>query len=106
MITIVGELDVATAPSLADVLNQAPASAPIILDLAGVTFMDCTGLHPILNAHRDAAARGTPLLLVPTTAITRLLRLTGTQHILTTPNVPDALATVTAQPHPPSNRDV
>jgi anti-sigma B factor antagonist len=105
VITVVGELDIATAPSLAGALHHVPAPAPIILDLAGVTFMDCAGLHPILHAHRDAAARGTPLLLVPTTAITRLLRLTGTQHILTRPTVPDALATVTAQPHPPSNRD-
>lgn len=103
VITVAGELDVATAPSLADALHHVPAPVPIILDLAGVTFMDCAGLHPILHAHRAAAARGTPIVLVPTPAIARLLRLTGTQYIPASPTMPAALATVTAHTrHSPS----
>ena len=91
VITAVGELDIATAPRLAETLRRTPARAPIILDLTGVTFMDCAGLHPILHAHYDIARR-TPLILVPTPAISRLLRLADIQHVLRSrPTVLDAL---------------
>lgn len=92
VITAVGELDIATASRLTDALRHAPARAPIILDLTGVAFMDCTGLHPILRAHHAASAQHNRLILVPTPAITRLLRLTDLQHILPSrPTLPDAL---------------
>lgn len=92
MITAAGELDIATTPRLAEALRHAPAHTPIILDLTGVTFMDAAGLHPILHAHHAATARRTPFILVPTPAITRLLRLTNLQHILrSTPTLPHAL---------------
>jgi anti-anti-sigma factor len=92
VITAVGEADIATASRLSNALRRAPARAPVILDLTGVTFMDCTGLHPIVHAHRAAAAQHTPFILVPTPAITRLLRLADVQHILRTrATVPDAV---------------
>jgi anti-sigma B factor antagonist len=111
VIAVLGELDIAAASRLADALSHAPARTPIILDLTGVTFMDCTGLHPILQAHRDAAARGTPFILVPTPAITRFLQLANVHNALhSRRTVPDALtAAAAATPEPgmttPSERD-
>lgn len=92
VITAVGELDIATAALLAHALRHAPAHTPTILDLTDVTFMDAAGLHPLLRAHYDAAAQHVPFILVPTPAITRLLRLASLRHTLRCmPTVPDAL---------------
>jgi anti-anti-sigma factor len=99
VITVVGELDIATAPRLADTLRRARTRAPIILDLTGVTFMDCAGLHPILPAHLDAVARRAPFILVLTPTINRLLQLAGVQDLGSRPGLPDAPTAATAQPY-------
>jgi anti-sigma B factor antagonist len=53
VVRVDGELDVATAPALDDALQRAEASAVavITIDLAGVSFIDSTGLRALLEAH-------------------------------------------------------
>jgi anti-sigma B factor antagonist len=51
----VGELDLATAPVLEQVLEALVGAPPaaIDLDLSGLTFVDCAGLRPVRQAlHR------------------------------------------------------
>jgi anti-sigma B factor antagonist len=54
-----GEIDVASAPRLIAVLNDAVAEAArsVIIDLTSVGFMDSTGLALLINAHRRLAVR-------------------------------------------------
>ena len=60
-----GELDLATAPQLADALAQAGRdSVAVILDLSELTFMDSSGLHVILNARASLAEAGSRLVLL------------------------------------------
>jgi anti-sigma B factor antagonist len=53
VVRVEGELDVATAPALGDVLLQAETAgvAVIAIDLTGVSFIDSTGLRALLEAH-------------------------------------------------------
>jgi anti-anti-sigma factor len=55
----VGELDLATAPLLTAALAEPRAAdAPVVLDLAGITFMDSSGLKVLVAAARDARENG------------------------------------------------
>jgi anti-anti-sigma factor len=58
-ITIHGELDLATAPHLRDsyARERAGDSGLIVLDLSGVTFIDSSGLHALLDAHEQFNGR-------------------------------------------------
>ena len=59
IVRLAGELDLATAPELADVLQGLePACKRIILDLTGLEFIDSTGLRLAVIEHDRAAADG------------------------------------------------
>jgi anti-anti-sigma factor len=53
IVRVVGELDVASATLLDDALKDAEATdaSVIAIDLAGVSFIDSTGLRALLEAH-------------------------------------------------------
>lgn len=49
-----GEVDVSTAPRLADQLKRVQRTGrEIVVDLENTTFMDCTGLRALLEACED-----------------------------------------------------
>ena len=60
LLTVDGELDIATAPRMIAALNEALAAMahPLIVDLSRVVFMDSTGLALLMNARRRAQRRG------------------------------------------------
>jgi anti-sigma B factor antagonist len=59
VLSVEGEIDVASAPRLIAALNDAVAEAArsVIIDLTSVGFMDSTGLALLINAHRRLAVR-------------------------------------------------
>ena len=62
---IAGELDMATAPQVEKALRQAERRARlVVLDLRGLTFMDCSGIHVIVDASIGARSGGHRLMLV------------------------------------------
>jgi anti-anti-sigma factor len=78
--TLSGELDPHTAPALRTEIDRTLASGRtrLVLDLAGLTFIDSSGLRVIISAHKDAAERGGRLLLrSPSPTTRRLLDITG-----------------------------
>jgi anti-sigma B factor antagonist len=80
VVSIYGELDVATAPSLREKLIGlvCDGSNQLILDLEGVDFLDSTGLGVIVSALKRARTQGGDLRLVCTQArIRRLFEITG-----------------------------
>jgi anti-anti-sigma factor len=88
-VSVVGEIDLATAPKLHDRLltvlhEQAPAF--LDLDLAGVTFLDCTGIGTLVAA-RNAAIHTACHIRVshPQPTVRRLLDMTGLLGVLTAP---------------------
>jgi anti-sigma B factor antagonist len=80
VVFVSGDIDLASAPGLAQELRDAEGDADpeIVLDLSGVTFMDSTGLHVLLDAQERATGRGYMLRFRDVPAQTqRLLDLTG-----------------------------
>jgi anti-sigma B factor antagonist len=82
VVRAVGDLDIDSAPALEDSLLHALESeaSSIVLDLAGVTFIDPTGLRVLLWA----AARSREGVCIDrgSAAIRRLLELTHTEQAL------------------------
>lgn len=80
-----GEVDLASAPALERELRDAETSARrIVVDLAGLEFMDSTGIHALMDAHARAKSNGHKLVLTHLPAqVQRLFNLTGIDVRLT-----------------------
>ena len=79
IVTIAGEVDIATVDRLREGLSALAAGGlPLVADLDQVTFIDATGLGALAGAARLAAARGVCLYVVCAQPRTRrLFRITG-----------------------------
>ena len=67
VLTVAGEVDLATAPRLREQLVRLIAGVKgkaVVVDLAGVTFCDSLGLGVLVGAQRRARALGGRLLVV------------------------------------------
>ena len=75
VVTAAGEIDAATADSLATAVSGALADGypKVLADFAGVTFIDSTGLGVLVKSHRRAGAAGAAFAVVHPTAKTRKL---------------------------------
>jgi len=89
-----GELDMRTAPELADRLAIIEARKPklLVLDLRALEFMDSAGLAQLIRAQRRAREDGRRLVLVTgTEAIDRVLAVSGVRDGLDTTEDPAAI---------------
>ncbi|MEY9874448.1 anti-sigma B factor antagonist [Streptacidiphilus sp. MAP12-33] len=87
-ITLVGEIDMASAPILRHALSRCLADGvhAIDVDLSRVDFCDCTGLSAFLQAYHQAAAAGASLRLHhPRPVLARLIALACTDTPLLSP---------------------
>ena len=83
IVAISGEVDVGTEAQLQQSLLQIirECGAKLILDVSGVSFMDCAGLRALLATRRRAEMRGGFLRLIATSAaVRRIIELTGAQE--------------------------
>ena len=78
-----GELDVASSPELEKQIKrlQWAGASSITIDLSGLDFIDSTGLHVLIRAHRRAE-HGQLTLLRGSRRIHRVFELTGTDRRL------------------------
>jgi len=91
-VTMTGELDLAVADGLAHVLHRALAQRPriLVLDLSGLTFVDCAGIRAVLAARRQVEAHAAHLSIVPAAGpVHRVFDLAGVASSL--PFVPVAV---------------
>jgi anti-anti-sigma factor len=91
-IGVVGEIDIATAPRLVAILGRQTKlepTAPVVLDLFGVTFIDCSGVALLIGAHEQIGER---LQVLASSACLRVLDLL---------NVTDRLPLVRESPRSP-----
>lgn len=81
-----GELDLATAPQLEEVLLPAlKDGGAVVLDLRALEFMDSTGVRVIVASHVAAGESGGSLVLVrtdPEGPVGRVLEISGLDGIL------------------------
>lgn len=70
VIKVAGELDLASAPALADEIASSPVSGEsVTLDLSAVTFIDSSALRALVVAGRQLADAGSKLLIGPRSAV-------------------------------------
>ncbi len=77
---LVGELDPHTAPILRSSVDDTvtDSTSSLVLDVAGLQFIDSSGLRVIISAHKVMDDRGGRLVLrAPTDNTRRLLEITG-----------------------------
>ncbi len=78
-LVIDGEVDMNSAPQLRAALEEHfPGSRAVTLDLAGVTFMDSSGLRVLIELHQRV---DTVTLVDPTSAVDRLFELASVTEL-------------------------
>jgi anti-sigma B factor antagonist len=102
VVTVAGELDMATAPQLQQEVSRLvdAGQTNLVFDLADVTFCDSTGLSVFVRArNRCEAAGGEVRLAAPQRAVQRILEVSGLVEVLHTyPTVSEAIAGDAAAP--------
>jgi anti-sigma B factor antagonist len=96
VVSLRGELDIIDADrvgsTIAAVVHRAPE---IVIDLAGLEFIDCYGLRPLLLARRLALRAGGNLLLASARPqVLRVLALTGLADVFSVYESVDEAAAV------------
>ena len=94
VLSVRGELDLASSPALEEQFERAVADAPstVIIDLRELEFMDSTGLSVLIRAHQRAQEAGHRLAIVNgSRQVRRLLSLTGVAERLTVVDDPQEL---------------
>ena len=83
LVTVSGEVDLATAPQLPEALAQA-RNGTVRLDISAVTFLDSSGLQALVASHRYISRTGGRLIICgPLEPIVhRSLELTGLTDVL------------------------
>lgn len=84
-ISLIGELDLATAGDVQAELERVEATdaSAIVLDLSALTFMDSTGVRLLVTAHARSRADSSRLtLLRGGTAVQRVMELSGVDVLL------------------------
>jgi anti-sigma B factor antagonist len=72
-----GEIDAHTAPTLAAAMTELP-NGVVTVDVAGVSFMDSSGLRVLIEAATRARDGGGDLVISnPTPGIARLVEISG-----------------------------
>jgi len=84
VLAVFGEVDVATAPRLRDELFQHLRAGPVVLDLAGLDFLDSSGVRVLSHALRACHDEGLELRVRPrlTDAVRQILEMTGMLAVL------------------------
>ncbi|MEV4431092.1 STAS domain-containing protein [Streptomyces sp. R-07] len=88
-----GEIDIQGAPDLhqALVLALGTGSGRLLVNLAEVSFSDCSGLNVLLKINARARRMGVAFVLeAPSASVDRLLSLTKSRKVFTIRDVPEA----------------
>jgi anti-anti-sigma factor len=84
IVRIEGEVEFATAPRLrATLLELAQRGAsPVIIDMAGVSFLDSAGISLLVQAKKRLSAADAELVLrAPTASVARVLEISGVAEL-------------------------
>jgi anti-sigma B factor antagonist len=85
LVRVTGEIDLSTVAVLRRELDAALGEdATVLLDLSGVTFIDSSGLHLLIEASQSSEAGDRADFVVrPSEIVQRLIELSGTADLLT-----------------------
>ena len=81
-LALTGEIDAYTAPALAEAIGQCQQPY-VLINMAGVEFVDSSGLRVLIEAHQAAQAAERRIQLTnPSPAVSRLLEISGIDDYL------------------------
>ena len=89
VITLAGELDLASAPVLHELLLEAASAGAetIKIDVQRLTYVDSAGLGVLVSAHKRLQSNGGSLVISgPTPRVTRVLAISGLTRYFTIRN--------------------
>lgn len=83
VVSVMGEIDLATSPALREALDDAVSRGPnVVVDLTGTTFLDSTGLSDLVRGREEATDKGRQFHLVVTNPrVHRVLEITGLSEV-------------------------
>jgi anti-anti-sigma factor len=82
-VTIRGEIDIVSVPALRTVLDELSVDQRVVIDMAGVRFMDSSGVNALIaHAVRATAGGGSLRVCNPSRAVERVVQLTGVNRLL------------------------
>jgi anti-anti-sigma factor len=93
VVTVSGDIDVSCIDALLDVLMRAMRRLEphLLLDLSGVTFLDCAGLTALIQAHRHAEnCHGSLRVIAVSDQVNRIIELTGPHDLCRWPALKSA----------------
>jgi anti-anti-sigma factor len=109
VVSVAGELDIATAEQaysyITDIIDgRLKGSAPVTVDMSGVTFCDASGLGALARLARHARAAGRQLSLTSVRpSVTKIMRITGLDRVFPELHPPvHAFSALTGEPGPPA----
>jgi anti-sigma B factor antagonist len=80
MVTVIGEIDLATAPAVQKRISRLKGN--VVIDLRKVAFMDSTGIRMLIQERERLGALGSGLRVLATdAAILRLFELSGLSDV-------------------------
>ncbi|MGH3246343.1 MAG: STAS domain-containing protein [Trebonia sp.] len=86
VVVLPAEIDVTNSEEVYEQLTAAlsPGVGMVIADLTSTSFCDSSGVHALMHAHEQAAARdvGFRLAVSPGSSVRRVLQLTGADHVV------------------------
>ena len=103
VVSVSGELDLATVPVLRERLDGVPevssAPSPLVVDLSGLTFIGSAGLALLVDLNNQCVERGVLLALVANgTVVPRAIQVTALDQVFSVhPSLDDALGTPAAE---------
>jgi anti-anti-sigma factor len=87
VLAVHGEIDAASAPLLESAFVSLDGASPVLVDMAGVSFMDSSGLHTLLTQTlRLRESDGSIHICNPSDAVHRVVELTGLGDFFYEPN--------------------
>ena len=90
LVTVAGEVDIATAPQLAEILANAANGGDVRVDISAVTFLDSSGLQALVAAHRYITRSGRRMIVCGPLdpLVHRTLEITGLRELFDIENAP------------------
>ena len=80
-VALAGELDIATAPELEQLVNdRIDAGQEVVIDLRGLQFMDSSGIRVLVAAHARAGRSSTRVFVIrpaPASAVAKIVEVSG-----------------------------
>lgn len=104
VVTVRGEVDLATAPQLETALERAARDGlpRVVVDLRGTGFIDSTGLATLFRAHKAVTTQGREFAVVcgPDTEVRRVIALMRFDEVFNLHASLDSVGCEDAEPSP------